>query len=305
MGGITAPYALSGCCPPCIAFVLNFKPLSLIIKIVSTNVSLSFGESNEGVLLSIITNIMKIRTLCLFFLLLSFSCKKDYKLTFEPVTHTSTICAGCPLVSITIPKALEEAKIDSVVNNALKEEIIYLLNFNEDNEATDIESAIASFSEGYADLKARFAEEATPWEAKLEGTISYEDKNILTIKLDSYIFTGGAHGYNTTHFLNFDKVKAFELDNEDLFKNPIDFQSFAETKFRLQEKIPAEGDINTTGFMFETNAFYLPQNIGHTQEGITLFYEQYEIASYADGPIVLSIPYAELKNYLVYHPREK
>jgi len=249
---------------------------------------------------------MKTRIHCLFLVLLSISCqKKDYKLTFEPVTYSADACAGCPVINITIPKALEEAKIDSIINNALKEEIIFLLNFNDDSEATNIESAITSFTNGYTDLKSRFAEEATPWEAELTGTLAYEDKNILTIQLDSYLFTGGAHGYSTAHFLNFDKLKAVELDNEDLFKNLADFQDFAETKFRLQEKIPAQGDINSTGFMFEPNAFYLPQNIGHTQEGIQLFYEQYEIASYADGPIVLHIPYSELQDYLVYVPEQK
>ena len=248
---------------------------------------------------------MKTRTLCFFVLLLSFSCKKDYKLTFEPVTHSADVCAGCPVVNITIPKALTEAKIDSVINNALKEEIIYLLNFNDDTEATDIASAIYSFTKGYTDLKHRFAEEATPWEATLTGEVSYEDTEIVTLKLDSYLFTGGAHGYNTSHFLNFDKLKGIELDNEQLFKNQADFEDFAETKFRVQEQIPVQGDINSTGFMFETNAFYLPQNMGYTQEGLQLFYGQYEIASYADGPIVLNIPYSELQRYVVYGPKQK
>ncbi len=249
---------------------------------------------------------MKTQILYFLLVLLSFSCeKKGTTLTFEPVSYAADACAGCPVINISIPKALEETKIDSVINNALKEEIIYLLNFNDDSEAKDIEGAISSFAKGYTDLKSRFVEEATPWEAKLTGTLSYEDKNILTIQLDTYLFTGGAHGYSTTHYLNFDKQKAIELDNEELFKNLADFQDFAETKFRLQEKIPSQGDINSTGFMFEPNAFYLPQNIGHTQKGIQLFYEQYEIASYADGPIVLNIPYAELKKYLVYLPTEQ
>ncbi len=185
------------------------------------------------------------------------------------------------------------------------EELIYLLHFNDENEATEIESAISSFAKGYMDLKTLFAEETTPWEATIIGTVSYEDKEIITIKLVSYLFTGGAHGYNTTHFLNFDKRKAIELDTEDLFKNQVNFEEFAESKFRIQENIPKHEDINSTGFMFETGTFYLPQNIGYTQEGILLFYEQYEIASYADGPIVVTIPYIELQKYLVRSPKQE
>lgn len=214
-------------------------------------------------------------------------------------------CASCPNVKITIPKALTDAKIDKVINNAVKEEVIYLLDFNDENNATDIESAIASFTKGYADLQHLFTDEGMTWEANITGSIAYEDDTILTIKLDSYLFTGGAHGYQTSHYLNFNKLKALEVDIEDLFKNTSNFEKYAETKFRAQEGIPKNGDINSTGFMFETGSFYLPQNIGYTQEGIQLFYEQYEIASYADGPILLTFPYSELQKYLVHSPKRK
>ena len=72
----------------------------------------------------------------------------------------------------------------------------------------------------------------------------------------------------------------------------------AEAKFRSQEKIPASEPINSTGFMFDGETFYLPENIGFTQEGIQLLYNQYEVASYADGPIVLTLSYKEVKDYL-------
>ena len=50
--------------------------------------------------------------------------------------------------------------------------------------------------------------------------------------------------------------------------------------------------------MFENDEFYLPENIGFTQEGLQLFYEQYEVASYADGPIILTLKYKEIEPYL-------
>ncbi len=248
---------------------------------------------------------MKTRSICFFLVFLAFSCLKDDALTFEAITYSGDTCADCTKVKITIPKALGDAKINKVVNNALKEELIYVLNFNDEQDAVEIETAIRLFGKGYTDLKQLYAEEATPWEVKVNGSVSFEDKEILTIKLDSYLFTGGAHGYNTTHYLNFDKLNGIELNTEDLFKNTSDFEKYVETKFRLQEDIPEGGDINSTGFMFETGSFYLPQNIGYTKEGIQFFYEQYEIASYADGPIIITIPYSELNKYLAFNPSQK
>lgn len=248
---------------------------------------------------------MNIRCVCLFLIVLAFGCTTDNTITFEPLSFTGDTCADCPKINIKVPKALGDAPIDQVINTALQEEVIYLLNFDEDVNATDIQSAVHSFIHSYNNLKNQFTEEATPWEANVVVLVSYEDEQILTIKLDSYLFTGGAHGYNTTHYLNFDKAKALELDTEKLFKNVTSFEEYAETKFRAQEGIPQKGDINSTGFMFETGSFYLPQNIGYTQEGIQLFYEQYEIASYADGPIILTFPYSELQTYLAHYPKQK
>lgn len=205
----------------------------------------------------------------------------------------------CAKVTLEYPKATSNNKIDETFNSTLTEEIIFILNFNEEILANDVQSAISSFQKEYVDLKAKYAEEATPWEANIKGFITFEDETILTIKLESYLFTGGAHGYSTVRFLNFDKIKGIELENYQLFKNQEAFVEFAEDKFREQENIPKTQTINSTGFMFDSETFYLPENIGFTNEGLQLFYEQYEIASYADGPIVLTLPYTELKGHLI------
>jgi hypothetical protein len=50
--------------------------------------------------------------------------------------------------------------------------------------------------------------------------------------------------------------------------------------------------------MFEKDHFYLPENIGFTEKGIKLLYNQYEVASYADGPIELTLPYKDIRKFL-------
>ncbi len=56
--------------------------------------------------------------------------------------------------------------------------------------------------------------------------------------------------------------------------------------------------INSTGFWFENDRFYLPESIGLSKTNLLLVYNQYEIASYAGGPVALKIPLEELKEYL-------
>jgi hypothetical protein len=235
--------------------------------------------------------------LVLFVLLIS--CQKEDKLTFATLQLDETRCSECPRVEINIPKALENSKTANTINNALTEEIIEILNYDDEIDASSVKDAVQSFSNGYWELKKLYPEETTGWEAKITGTITYEDPVLLTIELDSYLFTGGAHGYSAKHYLNFDKYKGKELENWQLFQNRQDFQEFAERKFRSQEAIPLEKPINSTGFMFEKDSFYLPENIGFTNKGVQLLYNPYEVASYADGPIILTLPFEDVKPYLI------
>ncbi|HBU78322.1 MAG TPA: hypothetical protein DEF18_09490, partial [Muricauda sp.] len=46
------------------------------------------------------------------------------------------------------------------------------------------------------------------------------------------------------------------------------------------------------------DSFHLSNNVGYTKDGIQLIYNQYEVASYADGPIVLVLTYNEVNPFL-------
>lgn len=186
-----------------------------------------------------------------------------------------------------------------MVNDALKEEVISLLTFDEDEQPEDIPEAVSSFRKGFEKLQEEFPDETAPWEARIEARVSFENRGLISIALDSYIFTGGAHGYGATRFLNFEKKSGQELDNSQLFNNHRKFAEFAEIQFRSQQNIPKDQAINSTGFMFERNEFYLPENIGFTEKGLKLLYNPYEVASYADGAIGLLLPYKDIRKFLV------
>lgn len=241
---------------------------------------------------------MKIFITYLVLILLLIGCKQSDILTFEALSLNGTNCNDCPVVVIDIPKAAGKSRISKAINKALREEVIAQLTFDEEIKILEIEDAILSFTEGYLDIQEMHPGEIPVWEAVIKAEVTFEDPLMITIKLDSYLFTGGAHGYASTQFLNFNKSKGIEMEDWELFNDRKDFQRFAENKFRKQENIPPNKPINSTGYMFERDTFYLPENIGFTQEGVKLLYNQYEVASYADGPVVLTLPYREVKKYL-------
>ncbi len=264
--------------------------------IIPTNVSLSLKAYNDAPLLP--PPKMKFTTYCFLVLLVFIGCQSDRKLTFEPYTFENEACDDCPSVSIAIPKALGSSKISKTINTALDEQLIFLLSFDEETESTSLDDAMQSFKNGYLELQQLYTNESTPWEAKIDGKVTYEDADFITIELDAYLFSGGAHGYTSMQMLNFDKNKGVQLTNWELFKDLDGFRDYAEKMFRQKEKIPMDQPINHTGFMFEDDTFYLPENIGFIEDGLKLLYNPYEVSSYADGAIELLLPHKEVKKYM-------
>ena len=241
---------------------------------------------------------MKCIVTCLFFLAVIVSCQDSSDITFETLTLANTRCKECPEVSIEVPNALGNNKLAKSINLTLQEEVISKLTFDDEITAETIPEAIDSFTNGYFELKKIYPDEIIGWKAKINGMVTYEDNELLTIELQSYLFTGGAHGYGSTNFLNFNKKRGKEMEDWELFEDKEGFEQYAETQFRLQQNIPVNNPINSTGFMFEKNHFYLPENIGFTEKGLKLLYNQYEVASFADGPIELTLPYKDIQKFL-------
>lgn len=243
---------------------------------------------------------MKTPLTYLFLLVLLIGCKNEHQLTLVPKKFSGEACSGCPQVSIDVPQVAEKSKLAENINTCISKEITTILLFGETegSKTYTIEKAIESFADAHKEITQLYEDENDAWEAKIEGKVTYEDKNTLTLILNSYLFTGGAHGYQSIRFLNFDKKTGKELENWQIFSNKDAFKSLAEKAFRKVEGIPVDEPINSTGFMFERDSFYLPENIGFTQDGIKLLYNQYEVASYADGPIEIILPYKEAQKFL-------
>lgn len=246
----------------------------------------------------ILQNKMKFFSFLLLFFFLFIGCQNENKLTFEPHIVETTACENCTKIKINLPHALEESKLARTINTALQEEVISFLHFDDDIEVSDVDTAIDSFKSGFVALQKRYEDETTPWEAEIDSEVAFENPTLLSITIDAYIFTGGAHGYTSKRFLNFDKSKGQEIENWQLFKDSVAFKNLAELKFRTKEKIPLDKPINYTGFMFEQDSFYLPVNIGFTEKGMKLLYNQYEVSSFADGTIELDLPFEEIQKFI-------
>lgn len=244
---------------------------------------------------------MKYVTLLLIVIILFTSCTKTLTLENEVFEKKSKIpCKkDCPKITIDVPVAKNSPVTADSINKKILNVLRDIVYFGEKpSNAKDYDAIANSFIASYEEMRKKFPEETFGWEAKITGNIEYQSDQILNIKIDHYTFTGGAHGYQGYRSLIFNPKTGKTIFNGDLFKNKKEFEAFAEKEFRKKYKIPENANINSTGLMFENDKFQLPYNIFYTTEGLLLYYNSYEAASYADGPKEILFPYEQVSNYL-------
>jgi hypothetical protein len=230
-------------------------------------------------------------------------CKKETDLSFTTTTYqkkTSLPCKeNCAAVSIAIPIADSPPVIADSINKKVFNTIRQIIFFGEKPyTATNYEDLMTSFIKSYEELKNDFPEDVIGWEGKVKGSINYVSGKIINIKLNHYTYTGGAHGYEGNTSLIFDHKTGKSLSYKSIFSNEEGFRQYAENKFREKFKIPADKNINSTGLMFENEKFTLPQNIFFKDDGLLLYYNSYEIASYAEGQKELFLSYSEIAPFV-------
>ena len=242
---------------------------------------------------------------CLFFI----SCKEEKKEKLREVPlsfkkeriikkagkNCDTAEYDCSIISLEVLKAPGAAGISEEINAALEEHVIKMIAAEEDPGISNLEELSENFLADYREAAESFTEEP-PWEAYVNESIYLRAESVVSIGITTEIFSGGAHGYKTLTFLNLNPETGEVYSPEDLFIP--EFKAFVEEEFRRQQEIPAEENINSTGFWFRNDNFQLPENIGFSEDKVILIYNSYEIAPYAAGDIYLEIPMEEVRPFL-------
>jgi len=232
-------------------------------------------------------------------------CKKEEQelefevLSIEQVSAENCIPEeeNCTFISFQIPWALDSEIRSKKINRKIEEHIIQLIDYQDENTFNSLEDLAEKFIADYEDSSKEFPEYDIPWEASVVGRISHRSPDLISIEFDLALFTGGAHGYTSVSYLNFNSKTGDQLWAKDIFEG--EFKSYAEKLFRQKNDIPEDQPINSTGLFFENNSFQLPQNIGFSKNKVILRYNAYEVASYAEGGIQLEIPMKEVEEFII------
>lgn len=247
---------------------------------------------------------MKKITLISCLVILAASCntstREIHTTQVEQVTIASdSTCNGinCPAIHISYPKVTSTVIPSEKINNLISNHIVALMNATDIKDST-VAAAVAHFKAEFEQLRTDFPDAEAGYEAKVDGKINYQSDSILSVKLDSYMFTGGAHGYASVTYLNINPKTGTLFTNEALFKDITAFNKIAEHYFREHEKISDTTKLSDAGYWFENDTFTLPENIGITERNCILYYNPYEVAPYSEGPLEITIPLTEIQSQL-------
>jgi hypothetical protein len=205
----------------------------------------------------------------------------------------------CTNISIDVDLASGNFVADSI-NSAVFEKVKSIVYFGEiPLEASEYSDLTNSFIKAFDDFKTEFPDDfMMPWEANVTSKLQFQSANLIQIRIDYDTFTGGAHGMFASNVLSFDALTGKQLKTKDFFKDLDGLKKMATEKFRTEFKIPKEQSLVEAGYFFQNEDFVLPENVFFSKKGITFHYNVYEIASYAQGAIILNFTNEEIKPFL-------
>lgn len=137
----------------------------------------------------------------------------------------------------------------------------------------------------------------------IESHVQLYEKNFLVYRIDYNEYTGGAHGIYMSSFLNMDLglMRPLRLDDifvgeyQEVLTDLIWNQLMADNDAKTRSEVEDMG-YGSTGEIAPTENFYLDK------EGITFYYNVYDITPYAMGPVSISIPYQMMEHMLGSNP---
>lgn len=137
------------------------------------------------------------------------------------------------------------------------------------------------------------------WYEEIYTGVSQQSANTICLYQSTDGFYGGAHPIGGTQYMVFELPGANRIKNwQELFTDTVAVLKMAEDIFRKDRNLSSKTPLNEAGYWFNNDKFHLTDNFGLNAEGIFSLFNQYEIASYAEGPIYISIPQARIKKYL-------
>jgi Protein of unknown function (DUF3298) len=200
---------------------------------------------------------------------------------------------SCPHILFEYP-VIERAPTPAAaaaINRAVRE--FLLTSIGEPRKYGSLKAAIEAFKEWYEDYKGQAGVPGAFWEDRIVAII-YLSPAIVSVKFDLSFFSGGLHPQYAATFTSFNASTGTRIRLDDVLVAGYRARltRIAENEFRTQHRITPGMTLRDAGFIFFKNdTFALSDNFWFGPQGVTFFYNTYEIAPYSMGTTELLLSY--------------
>jgi len=195
-------------------------------------------------------------------------------------------------------KNLPDLSAMEKINSKIQKEL--LRPFGRERNNKNFEELMQNFIDEYKNFKKEFPEAQQEWEIERKAVNNFNDDNILSCTFSEYSYLGGAHPNTFLTFTNFNlkSGEIINLPNILIDEYLDDLNNIAEPIFRKEKELTEDINLTEAGFWFDDDKFSVNTNFEISKDGLTFFYNSYEITAYAYGPTELFIPYNSIKKLI-------
>jgi hypothetical protein len=145
-------------------------------------------------------------------------------------------------------------------------------------------------------------EDAPSWysyDEEITNEIPYNKNGIFSYAVHRESYSGGAHGSSHTTGVVMDLARGVPLMEEDIFKDDYrpELTTLLINKIALNNHLEDIKELENIGF-FSIDEIAPNGNFSVNDEGITYYFNEYEIAAYVVGMIPVTLTYDEVKRLL-------
>lgn len=184
--------------------------------------------------------------------------------------------------------------VNKIVLNAILSDAVGI------SPPANLELYMKSFIGDYKDYKKEMKEFgihfSAVWFYDLKIDVLLNSPNLLSLQVNKLEFTGGAHANPWTSYLNIDLKTGKILELKELMVGDYEPELLmsAESEFRKETNLAGDSSLVDSPYEFSSGNFELPENFSIGRNGISFYYNPYDLGPYALGSTSFEIPYKEL-----------
>ena len=210
--------------------------------------------------------------------------------------ETKPINQGITITDLTIKEdheALEVNIVFPLVQDVKDKQVEEKINQIIQEDILNFKNQLQTESEEYLQSARNEEWEIRKYVAFVDYIIHYQKDDLLSLSINYYSYTAGAHGYTLERAYNYNLVNGEEILLKDILKEKKDYIDIINQEIKRQiELSPQEyfSEFSVFQSISEEQPFYL------IEDGMVVYFGLYEIAPYSSGIRYFEIPYSLFGN---------